>query len=171
MNSLQELLAPYSSEWIVGLACVQLIFAVWLLITWVKFKKIRRQQKRLLKGVSDQTLETLLTGYAERLQAAETTVAELSGLFEILDERLKQQKGRVSIVRYNALTEQGTNLSFSIAIVDEEKNGIVLSSIYGSEQSYIYAKPLENGASEYQLTQEEKKVIAMASEVKQEVYA
>ncbi|MEK7162541.1 MAG: DUF4446 family protein, partial [Patescibacteria group bacterium] len=58
--------------------------------------------------------------------------------------------------------DAGGDQSFSIALMDEKKNGIVVSSLYGRENSRIYAKPLENASSKYQLAKEELQAIEEA---------
>ncbi len=77
-------------------------------------------------------------------------------------KRVEQLKGKVGMVRYNAFGEQGNDLSFSVAILDEQQNGIVMTSIYNREQSNSYAKPIEKGASSYRLSEEEKSAIQKA---------
>lgn len=71
-------------------------------------------------------------------------------------------KSKVAMKRYNAFGERGNDLSFSLAILDDNHSGIVLSSLHNRENSYIYAKPLEKGESPYPLSPEEKEVIALA---------
>ena len=69
---------------------------------------------------------------------------------------------KVSIVRYNAFGNTGSDLSYSIALLDSNDNGVVLSSLYGRETSTAYAKPVKGGQSKYILTDEERKAIAGA---------
>ncbi|MNH41187.1 hypothetical protein D3C79_1026350 [compost metagenome] len=75
---------------------------------------------------------------------------------------IPQQKAKIGVHRYNAFAEQGSDLSFSIAIVNDQKDGAVISSIHSREASYVYAKPLEKGESSYTLTPEEKKAVSDA---------
>lgn len=70
-------------------------------------------------------------------------------------------KSKVAMKRYNAFGERGNDLSFSLAILDDNHSGIVLSSLHNRENSYIYL-PLEKGESQYPLSPEEKEVIALA---------
>ena len=70
----------------------------------------------------------------------------------------------IGIVRFNPFKETGGNQSFSIALLDGNKDGVVISSLYGREESRVFAKPIKNGESEYLLTEEEKKAIEKAKE-------
>ncbi|MEW9107481.1 DUF4446 family protein, partial [Paenibacillus sp.] len=74
----------------------------------------------------------------------------------------KKMKSHVGIQRYNAFAERGSDLSFSIAWLNEEQDGVVITSIHGREHSYVYAKPVEKGQSTYSLSPEEKKAIEIA---------
>ena len=65
----------------------------------------------------------------------------------------------IGIVRFNPFKESGGDQSFSIALLDGNKDGVVITSLYGREGNRIFAKPIKNGKSEYLLTEEEKEVI------------
>ena len=79
-----------------------------------------------------------------------------------LSQRIAAQCGKVAIIRYNAFGDVGSDLSFSMAILDDAQNGVVITSIFGREESRVYAKPIEAGASPYHLSEEELAVIKKA---------
>ncbi|MNC64127.1 hypothetical protein D3C75_1143020 [compost metagenome] len=80
---------------------------------------------------------------------------------------MRTMKSNVSIKRYNAFSQQGSDLSFSMAILDDEQDGVVLTGIHSREESYLYAKPVDKGQSSYTLSPEEKEVIAQNAVRKQ----
>jgi hypothetical protein len=69
---------------------------------------------------------------------------------------------RVGMVRFDAFEDMGGKLSFAAALLDGEGNGLVLSSIAGRTDSRVYAKPVERGASRYNLSGEEEEAIKRA---------
>lgn len=69
---------------------------------------------------------------------------------------------RFGIYRYNAYKDTGSDLSFTLALLDENNDGVVLNGIYSREMSNIYAKPVVNGSSTYKITEEEKEAINKA---------
>ena len=71
---------------------------------------------------------------------------------------------KVGIVRYSAFKDTGSDLSFAVAMLDENNDGVVFNGIYSREMSNIYAKPVKNGVSEYTLSEEEKEAIRRAIE-------
>jgi len=66
------------------------------------------------------------------------------------------------MVRYNPFSGVGSNQSFSVALLNEYNDGIVITSLYAKETSRVYAKPIRGGGSEYTLSEEEKKALAEA---------
>ena len=72
----------------------------------------------------------------------------------------------VGIVRYNAFDDVGSELSFAIAMLDNQDNGFVINSIYGRTSSNVYAKTIENGTSKVTLSDEEIKAVNKAKEHK-----
>jgi len=99
-------------------------------------------------------------------------IAQFDGLeknFEKLSEELTNLKKeskfnfqKVGIVRFNPFYEVGSDQSFSIALLDGNDNGIVITSLYSREGNRVYGKPIKNGQSEYLLSGEEKKAIEKA---------
>lgn len=170
MESLRELFAPYIVEWILGMVIVQCVLIIFVVVNWVKFRRIRRQHKRLLSGVTRENLEQLLTRYTENLHLTERQLDEAAVQLDEFNRKLSAMKGNIGLVRYNALKEQGSKLSFSLALLDTEQNGVVISSLYGRHQSYAYAKPLLRGRSEYSLSDEEKEAIALAMGEREKEY-
>ena len=66
------------------------------------------------------------------------------------------------MVRYSAFKDTGSDLSFALALLDENNNGVVLNGIYSREMSNIYAKPVEQAKSHYTLSEEEQQAIQQA---------
>lgn len=88
----------------------------------------------------------------------ETLGADISALEEALVRSIQN----VGLVRFDAFEDMGGKLSFSIALLDADGNGVVLTSINGRNETRIYAKPVERGASRIQLAEEEVEAIRRA---------
>ena len=69
---------------------------------------------------------------------------------------------KIGIVRYSAFSDVGSDLSFTLAMLDAKDNGVILNGIYSADSSNIYAKPITNGTSTYALSQEEKEALEKA---------
>jgi len=77
-------------------------------------------------------------------------------------DKLKSRKVKIETIRFNPFPDQGGNQSFAIGILNEEDDGVVISSLYSRERMSIFAKPIKNGKSEYDLTSEEKESLEKA---------
>lgn len=105
-----------------------------------------------------------------------TTVKELAKQCKSLEERLektekelallqtahKKALTKVGMVRFNPFGDIGGDQSFSVALLDQEDSGIVITSHYGKEMQRVYAKPVKQGKSEYSLSAEEEEAIKKA---------
>ncbi len=69
---------------------------------------------------------------------------------------------KVGIIRYNPFEDAGGDQSFSIALLDANNNGFVITSIYGREGNRVFAKPVKDGKSNYPLSGEEEEAIKKA---------
>ena len=107
-------------------------------------------------------LEEMLQEYMKKVNQVETKSNEIISYCKVLDEDMKKCSQKIGIVRYNAFKDTGSDLSFSLAILDDYNNGVVLNGIYARDSSNIYAKPVENGTSKYVLSNEEKEAINKA---------
>ncbi|GAV22079.1 DUF4446 family protein [Carboxydothermus pertinax] len=151
-------------EVILGVFGLNLIFFLLLLNLYVKTVKLRRELKNLLQGNSGQNLENILLDLARDNELLKGEVTNLKKYTEDLNQRLLLAVQKVGMVRYKALPELGSELSFSVAFLDANNNGVVITSLYGREQCLVYGKPVEQGASIYPLTEEEQKAIGKAME-------
>ena len=86
--------------------------------------------------------------------------------FKIIDSRLKKTISGVETIRFNPFKGDGSggNQSFATAFLNEEKNGVIISSMYGRERMSIFSKPIKDLSSEYELTAEEKEALNRAKE-------
>jgi hypothetical protein len=75
------------------------------------------------------------------------------------EERHLQNCG---LVRFQAFENTGGDLSFALALLDGSGSGVVLSSLFGRDESRVYCKPVEEGKSTYVLSKEEQKAIEIA---------
>ena len=73
-----------------------------------------------------------------------------------------QAMRHVAVVRYDAFTDTGGQLSWSLALLDDSGSGVVLTSIQGRNESRTYAKNVAAWSSETQLSPEEDDAIAHA---------
>lgn len=76
-----------------------------------------------------------------------------------LDERVSHAIRNAQTIRYKAFDANGSNQSFSVALVNEKGNGVVISSLHSRDRMSTFAKPIEKYESSYDLTEEELAVL------------
>lgn len=89
----------------------------------------------------------------------------LGELTELVREMRKKDRGhiqKVGVVRFNPFKDVGGDQSFSIALLNEENSGVIITSLYSREGNRVYAKAIERSQSKYQLSDEEKEAISRA---------
>lgn len=93
--------------------------------------------------------------------------AHAEDTFKNNDDRLKKAISGVETIRFNPFKGDGSggNQSFATAFLNEEKNGVIISSMYGRERMSIFSKPIKNLISEQgELTGEEKEAMNKAKD-------
>lgn len=87
--------------------------------------------------------------------------------FKITDARLKKTVSGVETIRFNPFKGDGSggNQSFATAFLNEEKNGVIISSMYSRDHVSVFSKPIKNLISEQgELTGEEREAMSKAQE-------
>ncbi len=149
----------------VVLLLVLLLFVLLGLVIYlmIKTSKINKKYETFIKKIGNgKNIEQDLKKYMERVEKVTKQNSEIARACDILDENLKVCIQKTGIVRYNAFKDTGSELSFALALLDRENNGVVLNGIYSRDTSNIYAKPVKNGKSTYKASQEEEEAIAIA---------
>jgi len=142
---------------------LQTIALVFGIAGWSRSRHLARRQARMLRGVAGDSLERMLLDYAagsedirNRLAAVERTAASNR-------DDLRSALRRVGIVRYDAFDQVGGQQSFSLALLDDQSHGIVVTALVARSDSRVYAKVLAPGGPEQRLTPEEARAVSEAT--------
>jgi hypothetical protein len=100
-----------------------------------------------------------------RVGAGERTATAHAARLEALEGVAQSVVPRVGFVRYNAFADVGSDLSYALALLTKDGNGVVLSSIYSREETRTYGKAVENFVAAQDASGEEKAAIARARAV------
>ncbi len=157
-------------QWILNyLPYFLLVFAVMVLIALTffinlnfKMSKSKKRYEKLMTGMEGANLEQLLENHISEVRQLRGQVAQLTQQVEELTAVSRVCVQKVGVVRFRAFEDTGSDLSFAVALLDSEDNGVVLSSLFGRTESRVYAKPVEHGASSYLLSTEENEALSKA---------
>ena len=159
MDNIMNILDSSQCILVMAIAMVILIFIV--IIMMFKFSTLNKRYQNFMKKIGkNSNIEEDLQTYMYKVTKVEKQNDEILSQIKNLDEGLEKCIQKVGIVRYNAFKDTGSDLSFTLALLDE--NGVVLNGIYSREMSNIYAKPVENGKSKYTVSDEEQQAIEKA---------
>jgi hypothetical protein len=149
------LAAPYA-------ALAALVLAIVLLFMHLS---LRRRLARLALGRNGSIEETIAILMRDMKEFKEFRT-ELEKYLKLAESRLRGSVSGLGVVRFNPFSGegQGGNQSFALAALDEQGQGVVLSTLYSRDRVGVYAKPLSAFASTYELSDEEKQAIERARE-------
>lgn len=146
---------------------VNIIFIILLVFCVFKIIKLNKDYTFLMKKLGNgEKFSDMLRTYLNEVAEIKKDNTEIKAYYTKLDKDLNSCIQKIGLVRYNAFKDVGSDLSFAIALLDNNNDGVVFNGLYGSESSNIYAKPIKNGKSEYQLSEEEKYAIEIAEQNK-----
>lgn len=162
MVQLRDFVASYNIEIMIGLIAALFVLLVLYLIAEIRISKIKKKYNEFTRGVKGVNVEELLIKTGEELKDIRVDMNNIEENMKSIETKLAFAIQKVGFVRYNAFGDMGSDLSFSIALLDKFQNGFVLTSIYGREHTTSYAKPIKFGKSIYPLSVEEMQAIDRA---------
>jgi hypothetical protein len=153
-------------EWLAVAGAAGALLCLMLLI-WavVMIRRLRRAQKLVLAGN-----ERDIVGHAEALQREFVSLRDwLEDVSVVLDKRMTRLETRLDgavthtgMVRYDAFGAKSGKQSSSVALLDEHRNGVVLTAIVSRNFSHLYVKHLDAGVSDIELSPEERHAVELA---------
>lgn len=104
-------------------------------------------------------IDEVLTATLNELQQTQQELAELQQRHKTLHEQVQGCLQTVKLTRYDAYDSMGGRMSYSLLLADARKNGLILTSIYGRDDSRCFAKDLKEGKSSFVLAEEEQELL------------
>lgn len=126
---------------------------------YMKVNYMKKRYRKMMTGADGSNLERMLIGHINEMKAVAEENERIKQENERLDALLQLAITRVGVVRFRAFDDMGSDLSYAVALLDSHNNGVILTSIFGREDSRSYVKPVENGTSTYALMAEEQQAL------------
>ncbi len=150
---------------VIGMGVVILLLLIVLILLIVQIKKAGKLSKRLDRlttGKDGKSLEediaTLFEDNHFLKNQVDTNRKDIRSLFKNLESAYQ----KMGMVKYDAFNQMGGQLSFCLAMLDENNNGFILNSVHSTEGCYSYTKEIKNGESTLDLGKEEAEALALA---------
>ncbi|MBP3914413.1 MULTISPECIES: DUF4446 family protein [unclassified Clostridium] len=159
MDSIINMINEYSIFIIIGLAIITLLLFIITIVLLASVKKLEKKYRKMMRGVNNKNLEQMLSDNLDNIEKALNKSQEAVDECKNISQELKGCVNKVAIMRYKAFEDVGSDLSFSIAILDSYNDGVIITGIYSRHDSTTYAKPIDKGISRYDLSEEELHVL------------
>lgn len=150
---------------VIGMGIVILLLLIVIILLAVQVKKVGKLAKRLDKfttGKDGKSLEEDIAALFEDnhflKNQVDTNRKDIRTLFKNMESAFQ----KMGMVKYDAFNQMGGQLSFCLAMLDENNNGFLLNSVHSTEGCYSYTKEIKNGECSLDLGKEEAEALAMA---------
>ncbi|WP_027216480.1 DUF4446 family protein [Butyrivibrio fibrisolvens] len=151
--------------YVIAIAVLLLLVLILLICTIRQGREVSVLKRRILKFMSGRDAESLEDQIVELFEDNQyMKAASDKNKNDIIDlnKRMRHCFQKVGIVKYDALNQMGGQLSYALALLDEEDNGYIINSVHGNEGCYSYTKVIKDGRSDIELGTEERKALENA---------
>ena len=147
---------------LIGSSVLSLALLIAFIISTVKMNKLYRRYDRFMRGKDAETLEDTMINIMEQLKDLNAKDRANKDMMKSLSKQVKDSFQKFGFVKYNAFKGMGGNLSFVLAMLDDNNTGFVLDAVHSREGCYLYLKEVEEGATEVLLGSEEQEALEQA---------
>jgi len=166
MESVFTIIDTYLPFILAAMALIIIILFIMVVVSLSSISKLKKKFRKLSRGIENKNLEEIINGYLDKVEEVAKEGNEIKSMYDSMDQKLRACLQKVSVVRYRAFEDVGSDLSFSVAALDDRNNGFILTGLFGRNESTTYAKPIDSGISRYDLSSEEKQVLKEAMDKK-----
>ena len=146
----------------IALSVICIIFAALVINVLCKLKTLKRRIDSLSRGKDTESLEDIILSFFERVESLEEGEEMTRAALSAIKDNLRITYQKKGLVKYDAFREMSGALSYSLALLDKENNGVLISSMYSREGCYTYAKDVKNGKCKINLSEEEAEALKQA---------
>lgn len=145
------------------LAAASLILLVLMVIIMVKQNELNKKYKKFMSGANGENLEKQIIARFADIDSTKADTKKIYAEIDRIKENLLVSYQKIGVVKYDAFKEMGGKLSFVLALLDKNNNGILLNSVHSSREGcYTYLKEIIKGESFLELSEDEKTALDMA---------
>ena len=113
-------------------------------------------------GGDEKSLEKDIIGLIEDNKFLKNTTEKNKKDIRVLYRNMESAYQKMGLVKYDAFNQMGGQLSFSLALLDENNNGFIINSVHSTEGCYSYTKEIKNGSCSISLGKEEEEALSIA---------
>lgn len=144
------------------LAVIMLAVIILLIMQIKKVSGLKKRLDKFLVGKDGMSLEQDIIGLCEDNKFLKNSTDRNKKDIRNLYKQMETAYQKMGLVKYDAFNQMGGQLSFSLALLDENNNGFIINSVHSTEGCYSYTKEIKNGVSAISLGTEEAEALAIA---------
>ncbi len=146
------------------LIIVVIILSISVLVLFLLIISMNRKLKSFLVDVDAKNIAESLSNVSEDLNGLKSFRNELEEYLKDVEKRLRKSVQSIHTVRFNPFkgTGGGSNQSFATTLINEDGDGVIISSLYSREHVSVFAKPIKKHATEHELSEEENESLSNA---------
>ncbi len=149
----------FTLELLVFMGLTSLILVLTLVLLW-RVIKLTRHYNNLTKGADSKSLMRVLEGIQKTLGEHERGNVLLKNELKQLAAAGELHLQNLTLKRFNPFGDTGGDQSFILAILDGNKDGVVITSLHSRENTRFYVKSVKGGVGiDHPLSDEETKII------------
>jgi hypothetical protein len=146
----------------IGMATLILILFILVIFSFIKISRMNKRYELFMKGKSPRSLEKIFLSRINKLDEVEKIERENRGDIDRLISNEIHSFQKYGLVKYNAFQDMGGRLSFALALLNDQDDGVVINAIHTREGCYTYVKEIIRGRSVLLLSEEEKEAVTVA---------
>lgn len=162
MQMVLDFIKDYDIFIMLGVLVLLIIFIFIEILNRVQINRVEKRYKKLMKGSHGKSIEEMVLEHTKMVDDSLQSIEEIKNTYSEIGAKVNTCIQKYAVVRYRAFDDVGSDLSYSIALLDNRNTGVILTGIYGRNESTTFAKPIENGISKYDLSEEEKQAVKNA---------
>jgi hypothetical protein len=162
MDELNRVLADNLTAVLVVMAVAILALLVLVIVQSIRVGRAVDGYRQLVRDGAGGSLDEVLQAHVARVEEVRGRQAEIDAAQADLQHQTQTSIQHIGLVRFNPFEDTGSDQSFALALLDDRRDGVVISSLHGRTNTRLFAKPVEGGSSSHTLSDEEAQAIRVA---------
>ena len=147
---------------LIGMLVLIIILLILIIIQFSKLNKLQKKYAKFMKGKDAKSLEQEIEGLYDDNDYIKQEAEKNRKDIKDIQKRMEYCYQKLGVVKYDAFSKMGGQLSFCLALLNEKDDGFILNSVQSSEGCYTYTKEVKKGECAITLGEEEKKALDQA---------
>lgn len=161
---MKDLFLEYLPIAVVVLLFLCIAILILLIVQIVKTNKLKKRLDKFVLGKDGKSLEQDIISLYEDNKFLKNTTEKNKSDIKTLFKNMEGAYQKMGLVKYDAFNQMGGQLSFCLALLDENNNGFIINSVHSTEGCYSYTKEIKRGESSIDLGKEEVEALSIAME-------